>query len=202
MSTAEANISRSLSFTSRNARAGRPAQIHPAFTSVPGSTCAPAAMQPPGSTTTPSPTTEAIPISERSPNRPAPIRTLWPIVTSRADDHVAARAIGDDERVVLHVGPLAHDDARSTGGEHTAIEDARIVCDLHVADEHRRRRDERTRDARRSAVQRVERTLERALGNERRHVQRRKIVRCRKRRPGCAADGVRRLGELGAGDLA
>ena len=59
-----------------------------------------------------------------------------------ATEHeIAARAIGREDRVVLHVGPRADDDAAVTGADGTAEEDARVVGDLDVAGDDRRWRD-------------------------------------------------------------
>ena len=74
----------------------------------------------------------------------------------------------DEDRVVLHVGPRADDDAPIARANGTAEEDARVVAERDVAGDDRRRRDVGAREARRAAIDRMQRSARRAAATARR----------------------------------
>src|SRR4029077_8660433 len=55
----------------------------------------------------------------------------------------ALRAVDVHDRAVLHVGAAPHDDRLEVGAHDGVVPDGGALLDGHVADQHRRRRDER-----------------------------------------------------------
>ena len=117
---------------------------------MPGGTFVPAA------TTEPAATSALAPIG-RAVEHDAAVRDEALRLEDRAVHHAVVadgRALADvgrepgravDHGVVLDVGAAAHDHGRVVGPDHRAVPDRRALLDDDVADQRRRRRDERAR---------------------------------------------------------
>ena len=79
-----------------------------------------------------------------------PIRAHPDVVADRhivADDEVAAAPVGDQKRVVLHVGTRAECNARIAGIDDTSEKDTGVLRHLDASRQRRGRCDERGRMA-------------------------------------------------------
>ena len=145
MSRARANSSRSAGFSSRNARAGRPAQIHPAGTTR--ARLDPRARADAGAALDDDVVADARAHADQRvvADRAGSELHVVPDRDAGAEHEIAAHAVGRENAVVLHVGPRADDDPAVARANGAAEEDARVVGDFDVAGDDRRRRDERAR---------------------------------------------------------